>query len=613
MRSTIKLWMPVMAGLLFVQSCNREKPERPVTNPILEITVGDITVAPSGEECSVTYTVANEVEGGTVSAQSPADWIGNLDYSTEGVVTFTVRPNDSGADRSSELIVVYAYGDDLEVRDSVSILQPVEVPAYDYELEAQVLTGVYYGTKNGQNGEYSYYVTFSDLPYAEDGYGQPGGTYYVFDLFGPAPEEGNNPMLPLGTYTLGEPGATAEFTFTPEYSGGFSAGPDGNIGDMYSIFAEGTLEFDRDGDGNYVMTATLTDTDGKSHHICYTGGSGTWRDESLPPYGTIDDDVDFMAVAAFGEFVKASGQDMMSVYLHFSDKPFDENGNVASAYVLTLLGWTPYDVSGNVGAGEYEITYESGVVFGLTRGIFTSGVPDGSYIAYYDENGYPSYALITSGTMSLKNWSGYYEISWNFMTEDGNSVIGSYAGGLTVDMPDEFSSLTDDKTLDLSGAVASGTYYGDWYVNGGGNWQLKIVPPLGVTEGDGIQIDLVAERLGFETGIPSGTYKAGAEGYPYPAYPEVGEYRRGFLEYGFLSGTGYMGAFNGLGQPGELAPATEGDLIVTANEDGTYTIKFSFLDDKGHTWDGEWTGPIALDKYMFAGDAPMKVAPEERF
>ena len=61
-----------------------------------------------------------------------------------------------------------------------------------------------------------------------------------------------------------------------------------------------------------------------------------------------------------------------------------------------------------------------------------------------------------------------------------------------------------------------------------------------------------------------------------------------------MNGTGYMGGFDGMQQPSLLAPATSGDLTITANDDGTYTLTFSFLDDKGNTWDGEWTGFISL-------------------
>ena len=594
----------MICGLLMIAGCKPDAEEQ-VQTPTLEITTGDITADPAGQDCSITYTLNNKVENGRIAAECPADWITDIDYSVEGTVTFTVMPNDTDSERTASLSVSYAYAEGEELSDEVTIIQPVALPQYDYDFQAKLLTGVYYGTKYGQNGEYSYYVTFSDMPFAEDGYGQIGGTYYIFDMFGPVPEDEENPMIPLGEYTLGESGATAEYTFTPDLSGAFTVGASGAMDEMYVIYAEATLEIGLDSDGNYVMTADITDTDGKTHHVEYTGDSGSWRNESLPPYGSIDSDVDLTAYDAAGDFVKASGQETMFVDLYFSDKMFDDNGNIEGpGYVLTVQGWVPYDMGGSVGAGDYVITSEQGANFNLQKGYFYNEIPDGTYLTYYDEDGYPSYALVSSGTMSLKNWSGYYEISWNFTTEGGHAVTGSYAGELKVDMPKEFSSLEGDKTLDLSGAVASGTYYGDWYLNDGGNWNLKIQPPYGSTEGDGIQIDLVAERLGFEAGIPSGTYTASADGYPYPAYPAIGEYRRGFLDFGLLSGTGYMSAFNSIGQPGELAPATEGDLIITANEDGSYTIEFSFLDDKGHTWDGEWTGFIELSKYAFAGDVP---------
>ena len=56
------------------------------------------------------------------------------------------------------------------------------------------------------------------MPFDENGYTQPGGTYYLFDLYASAPEIEENPQLPAGTYTLGEAGLTEEYTFTPDYS-----------------------------------------------------------------------------------------------------------------------------------------------------------------------------------------------------------------------------------------------------------------------------------------------------------------------------------------------------------------------------------------------------------
>ena len=52
--------------LLSVQACKKDLPEQPpVKTPVLEITTGDIVADPSGEECSLVYTITDEVEGGT--------------------------------------------------------------------------------------------------------------------------------------------------------------------------------------------------------------------------------------------------------------------------------------------------------------------------------------------------------------------------------------------------------------------------------------------------------------------------------------------------------------------------------------------------------------------
>lgn len=604
MKSLNSLLTVFLCSAFLAAGCKPDNNEQLLQEPSLEITSGDIVADPSGQECSIEYTLKDKVDGGSVSAECPADWVSGLDYSEEGSVTFTVMPNDAEAGRNTFIYVIYTYGDGDMLKDSVAVTQSVSIPEYDYEYETEYLTGVYYGTKNGKNGEYSYYVTFSDMPYGADGYGQPGGTYYVFDLFGPAPEDPENPMVPMGIYTLGEPEATAEYTFTPELSGAFTLDANGQMTEMYAVFAEGEMELAGDGNGNYTMVAELVDNQGKKHRVEYSGNAGNWRNESLPPYGIVDGDIDFTATSAKGEFIKASGQEMMFVKLSFSDMQVENGSYTVPGNILDISGWVPFDMGGSIGSGTYEITSEQGVVFSIQSGMMYGDVPDGTHVESYDENSYPSYGMITSGTMKLANWSGYYEITWDFTTEEGNKITGSYNGEIKVDMPKEFSTLEGDITLDLSNVEAIGTYYGDWYVNGGGNWQLTFRPPFGVTEGDGMQIDLVAERLGFDAGIPSGTYTAGGDNYPEPAYPEIGEYRRGFLSNGFLSGTGYMGGFDGMGHASELAPATSGDLVVTAHGDGTYTLEFSFLDDKGNTWDGEWTGVIQLSKYPFAGDIP---------
>lgn len=600
--------------IVSIHSCKQEAAERPAENPVLEITSGDISVDPAGQECSVSYTITGIAENGIISARCLAEWIETLDYGTEGVVTFTALPNENDSDRSTTLTVIYTYGEGLAVKDSISIHQSADTETVDYKFEMKELYGIYYGVKYGQNGEYSYFTTLSDLPYGADGYSQPGGTYYILDMFGPAPENGSY-MCPVGTYTLGEPGATEEFTFTPDISFAATISEDGETRTMNVTFTEGTIDVSKDENGYYVIEADMVDNEGKKHHVSYAGDEGIWKDDSapdIPPYGVIDMDLNITATSATSKFIGANGiKTLMTVNLSFTDMSTDEDGNAMSpGSILDIQGMMQYNTNGYLTEGEYNVI-EGADYFILVPGeiedLFGTPAPIGTYAQYIDEDNYSYYGAIKAGTMTISGPGyGWYTIEWDFTTAEGHKITGSWTGNLPTEMPKEFSTLESDYTLDLTGTEASATYYGDWYVNGGGNWQISLYPPLGVTGGDGLLIDLNAEKLGYEAGIPSGTYKAGADDYPESASPNVGEYRRGYLKNGKPTGTVYVGNLDGLRNPGEMAPATEGDLTITANENGTYTLKFSFLDDMGHTWDGEWTGNISLSKYPFATDAPIK-------
>lgn len=153
---------------------------------------------------------------------------------------------------------------------------------------------------------------------------------------------------------------------------------------------------------------------------------------------------------------------------------------------------------------------------------------------------------------------------------------------------DWYSTLTSDYTLNLEGAVATAVNYGDYYRTGGNNWQIKIKPADGVSC-DELDTEIVVNSLNFEDEIPDGTYKAAADnGDPMP-----GEFLTGEYFYGYLY-TWYKGDFGADGKPQSVAPGTGGSITFTKNSDGTYTVEFSFQDDrsKPRTFSGSWTGVI---------------------
>lgn len=70
-----------------------------------------------------------------------------------------------------------------------------------------------------------------------------------------------------------------------------------------------------------------------------------------------------------------------------------------------------------------------------------------------------------------------------------------------------------------------------------------------------------------------------------------------------LSGTYYTGGYEA-GYVNIAAPAIDGDLNITNHGDGTYTLDFAFLDDRGNTWDGHWTGALSFMNWPAIFGAP---------
>ena len=176
-----------------------------------------------------------------------------------------------------------------------------------------------------------------------------------------------------------------------------------------------------------------------------------------------------------------------------------------------------------------------------------------------------------------------YTITCTFQTSENVSIECSWSGKMVVSgMPGPASTLEGDYTLNLEGATASASCYGDYYETGGANWTLQIMPE---GAGDAISMDFVVEGLD-ESEIPSGTYKAAATEYPGP-----GEYLTGYMSGSYLYGTWYAG-YDAEGYIVSRAPATSGDITVVNNGDGTYDLTFNCDDGSGNIWSGSWSGVI---------------------
>lgn len=94
---------------LLAPSCSKEE----VTTVVAEVPV--LTLAPSfevnsqGGTCTVTYSVDNPADDGTVTCRGDASWVSGFDTSTPGSISFTVTENTEESLRTSSITVTYSF------------------------------------------------------------------------------------------------------------------------------------------------------------------------------------------------------------------------------------------------------------------------------------------------------------------------------------------------------------------------------------------------------------------------------------------------------------------------------------------------------------------------
>ena len=346
---------------------------------------------------------------------------------------------------------------------------------------------------------------------------------------------------------------------------------------MLEVSAEGDI---------YTFDAVLTDENGETHHVVYTGPAVVEDEpepEPEPEIPVIEEPVDMEA--SFGQAFYYNGTgDVMGVTFQFTDMDVVDGYVVPPGTLLTVEAYMPYNEDGKLALGTYEVN-DTNEEYSVASGWGLWGYDFGTYaVNFADEENY-AIGYITSGTMEIGGSRDFdqYTITCTFQTSENVSIECSWSGNMVVSgMPGPASTLEGDYTINLEGATASASCYGDYYETGGANWALQIMPE---GAGDAISMDFVVEGLD-ESEIPSGTYKAAATEYPGP-----GEYLTGYVSGSYLYGTWYAG-YDAEGYIVSRAPATSGDITVVNNGDGTYDLTFNCDDGSGNIWSGSWSGVI---------------------
>ena len=576
-----------MASLFFMNGC--EKSEETKT-PELTMEKTEFMAIAAGEVVSVPFKLENVSDGlvVTVTPTVEYNWAEVTKVGSESV-EITVQKNDKTEPRSAIFNISYPG-----TTDAKFVINQVS-SEYDYIYEMTEFTSTWYAeTYRGENESYNYYTFISDLPFDDDGFTQIGGTYYLFDIYAGAPADETAPVIPAGKYTLGEPGRTAEWTFTQQKSKSMRY-------DKYGMewgvsFKDGTMTVSYEG-SLLTIDALLIDIRDKTHHVTYKGEAVCIIDRpEAPREPGFGEDVDIKPVCGAAECL-FDLEPTMHVGMVFLDQMPDDQGKVTPpAYALNIQAWMKLDRFGKITTGTYNVA-ESGKPTDLLvtpgAGSEEEGGYRGSYVLkYVPDYKKPLISLITGGTMTIEKGSGSnYIFTFDFVGNDGKKITGSWSGPLKVEnVPGApFSTLKGDYTLNLKGATATASMYGDTYENGGNNWVIKIMPENGV-QTDGFMVDFVTESGDFSAGIPSGRYQDAENSKS----PEIGQYITGYKKDGKIGGTVFVGGFNETGAATQYAPASFGSMYITNNGDGTYLIELDFTDDKWNNWNGEWSGKISL-------------------
>lgn len=517
--------------------------------------------------------------------------------------------------------------------DGQTIVVPDPEPEPDPEsgLELNCVTYTAYSF-NSDTRVANYLLTVaSDWPDAYDNPAADGDVMMVLDLYAEMADDLGNIRLPAGTYEMGE--AWTKQSWSPS-STIFQIRVDGEVetlpmaagtvvvaddGSDYSIAIEmtsvsglnisatfaGKLEFRSSGSVNYATFTTAQEIEFEHYSTHSTRYWGSWF------YPHADDfALTFYTGEVEGEDRQAEGYMLkLACYMHkVSDKspdpmPIEEGVYTINPRQTNFMTAIPMSVT----MGEI-----------MSIDILGDNIPMYTYLTYIDgTTGMRTIGILTGGTMTVKkNSENVWRFDFDFLTEQGVSVKGSYEGDFAM------KNYNDDHTgqypvperpiSDIPGDVelsfgeyadCSAFYMGSCIYSGYDNWMIYILD----ADGPGDDAEPVGDYLTFEVLVPAGTfgplpdatYTVGWGPGSYVAFP-------GFITHTnniYYAWYADMSSLDSEGVPTVMGPIESGTFTAERTGDGpagydaVYRFTFDLKDDGGHGIAGEWTGPVSLVNY----------------
>ncbi len=387
---------------------------------------------------------------------------------------------------------------------------------------------------------------------------------------------------------------TAEQILAGSFSGVTSSG-------VYTASSDGTYKsvvIDADESTTYYVYAAAVSEGGTYSTVSSTTVT------TLAAATTMAVDLNYGFGYYYGTYYTSGST--VEYYIYLSETDLMSTGWVEGEnyYILSFRSTTEPDSDTVVlPAGTYTISstdanntlYMEDSLYGLCSG-------------YSDDEGVSFDPLLgfTSGSLTVSVSSGITTIEGTLTDEEGTIHTVSYSGDLYImdaTASYSYSTLTEDVTVDLTDATCYAYYEGDAMETSTSFWEFQI---YSADQTQCFQVSYCGSTdFTAETGLATGTYTG-----EYTAYE--GTYITGIVYSGYLYYSWYISLSDGaMAEP--YSPFGTGEVTVTNNGDGTYTIDIDVMDDaETYSIKGTWTGtPTIYDYSSYYSSSSVKSANNE--
>lgn len=471
---------------------------------------------------------------------------------------------------------------------------PEPTVEYDVDTVSSICEGIYFGDAYLANDEvYTYYLSISDLPVLDGGYTDSEGTYYILRLNTPFEEQIAN-----GTYTMTE--ETNKYTEYTILGGNYSYIVYQN---QQFFIKEGTLTV-TNAETKPRIEIEMTTTEGSTFHTVYEG---------IYPYYNksiewLKQDMNTKMTSVYSWYLEEMNEDRnanLNITLY---ENIDADGwLVPPSSVLIFVGRGEFDDDGNLIPGTFTITNDeeaSDYTFlaGGCINFMNAPFPTSTNFCYYydpENSSAVQVGLAQSGTVEIEKNGDNYTLTYDLTTDKGKKLTGSYTGPIVVqDAPKVIEKnewdLSEDHELSFNAPNINVQAFGSKYtISGAYTWQFQFKQYNENWQyvSDQLVIEVVCDLNESEEPV-SGVFQISDS-------DEVGTARKGTFNMsggvdGFGLGTYFKYYENDVVR--WAAGANGGEVEITKNDDGTYTITFDFLDGQAEPkhFKGTWTGELEI-------------------